>query len=120
MKIPNHNFFCCADFQATMDDVNAFFSMSSDFKRETISSGSVCGRVIPKLEPNKFAKREFHGTNYGDEYRQAELEEMKKVTVVFHFFVVVLNRFSYKITIYCCLVMLSLRFIILILSVQLR
>lgn len=63
-----------------MGDVNDFFNMSSSFERVVVPAGYVNGRTVPKLEANKFVKREFQGTEYGEAYRKAELEEMKKVT----------------------------------------
>lgn len=75
-------------------DLNAFFNMSKDFKRETVSAGYVNGRTVPKFEGNKFAKRECHGTEYGKEYREAELEDMKVTFVVCCFFPNSKNRWS--------------------------
>ncbi len=63
-----------------MDDINDFFDLTKDFKREVLPAGRAHGRLVPKPEPKSF-KREIHGTDYGDEYRKAELEEMKKVSL---------------------------------------
>lgn len=66
-----------------MDDVNDFLNMSKEgkeFKIEVQPALSVHGRLVPKPEPKSF-KREVVGRDYGDEYRKAELEDMKKVSL---------------------------------------
>lgn len=63
----------------TMDALNDFLNLNGNFKRETLPGGYVNARTIPKIEPNKFPKREFIGSDYGDNYRRAELQDMKKV-----------------------------------------
>lgn len=63
-----------------MDELNDFFSCSPNFKRETIPGGYVNGRVV--LQPELFSqapKREHRGHEYAEEYKQIELEAMKKV-----------------------------------------
>lgn len=61
-----------------MDVLNDFFSLR-DVKREAGPSGYVSSRRIVKAEPNRPAKREHVGTDYGEEQRKSELEDMKKV-----------------------------------------
>lgn len=62
-----------------MDEMADFFSLKKDFKREAVASGYVSSRQVPKVEPKRPIKREFVGTDYGEEHRRAEMNEMKKV-----------------------------------------
>ncbi|XP_037027912.1 probable ATP-dependent RNA helicase spindle-E [Bradysia coprophila] len=61
-----------------MAELNSFFSLKTDIKREPGPSGYVSSRRIPKAEPIQPVKRNFVGTEYGEEERRAELDNMKK------------------------------------------
>lgn len=65
-----------------MDDLNAFLSCSADFKRITVPGGYVNARAVPKVEV-KPPKRECRGTDYGEEQRKAEMNELMKVIIIF-------------------------------------
>lgn len=57
-----------------MDDINAFFNLSKDFKRENLPATHINTRLLPG--PSNFVQPKFVGTEYGDEYRKAELEKV--------------------------------------------
>lgn len=62
-----------------MDEINDFFNVRKDFKREVLPSGYVNARLVVKPEEDKYTGRKFIGKDYGEEFRSAELEELKKV-----------------------------------------
>lgn len=62
-----------------MDEINDFFDMTKEFKREVLPAGYVNAQPVAKIEKT-IAKRKFIGREFGEEYRQEELEQLKKVS----------------------------------------
>ncbi|KAG4067051.1 hypothetical protein HA402_000042 [Bradysia odoriphaga] len=62
-----------------MNELDSFFSLKTDVKREPGPSGYVSSRRVPKAEPIQPVKRNFVGTEYGEEERKAESDNMKKL-----------------------------------------
>ncbi|KAG4078989.1 hypothetical protein HA402_001644 [Bradysia odoriphaga] len=64
-----------------MDEINDFFDMTKEFKREVLPAGYVNAIPVAKVEKN-IAKRKFIGKEFGEEYRREELEQLKKMAEI--------------------------------------
>lgn len=62
-----------------MDEINDFFDPTKEFKREMLPSGYVNALPVVKIERN-LVKRQFIGSEFGEEYRREELENLRKVS----------------------------------------
>lgn len=66
-----------------MDEINDFFNFSKNFERQTISAGYVNGRTV-KTEDSGPVKREHQGTEYVEEFRAREHDDLSKVMYTCH------------------------------------